>query len=245
MSAYEDNIDDDQPEEGHESQAGGKKRPASERSSTELPPPTKKKQVHRAEVWQHFIQREDDPSIANCRYCGQDIGCDSKKSGTSAMKNHISRCKLHELFKSSGGQKILGGDSSGVVTAVKYDATLFRRSVNEMIVLNELPFAFVESEGFRRFCKNVLPMYTVHCRRTATEDIFGMFLKEKEALKHLFSSEQKRVSLTTDIWVAPTTSCSYMVVTAHWIDRNWTMQKRIISFKPVTDHERETIAEHL
>ncbi|CAF2043443.1 unnamed protein product [Brassica rapa] len=98
MSAYEDKIDDDQPEEGHESQAGGKKRPASERSSTELPPPTKKKQIHRAEVWQHFIQREDDPSIAICRYFGQDIGSDSKKSGTSAMKNHISRCKLHELF---------------------------------------------------------------------------------------------------------------------------------------------------
>ena len=72
-----------------------------------------------------------------------------------------------------------------------------------------------------------------------------MFLKEREALKHLFSSEQKRVSLTTDIWVAPTTSCSYMVVTAHWIDRNWTMQKRIINFKPVTDHKGETIAEHL
>ncbi|XP_019084211.1 PREDICTED: zinc finger BED domain-containing protein RICESLEEPER 2-like [Camelina sativa] len=43
------------------------------------------------------------------------------------------------------------------MTTVKYDKGLFRRSVNEMIVLNELPFAFVESEGFRRFCsKNLL-----------------------------------------------------------------------------------------
>lgn len=63
---------------------------------------------------------------------------------------------------------MLGGDNSGVVTAVKYDVRLFRRSVNEMIVLNELPFAFVESKGFRHFCRNVLPMYTVHCKRTAT-----------------------------------------------------------------------------
>lgn len=92
MSEDNNNDNNDQLGEGHESvgtQAGGKKRPASERSSTELPPPTKKKQVHRAEVWQHFIQREDDPNIANCCYCGQDIGCDSKKSGTSAIKNHI------------------------------------------------------------------------------------------------------------------------------------------------------------
>lgn len=84
------------------------------------------------------------------------------------MKNHIARCKLYELFKSSGNQTMLGGDSTSVVTAVKYDASMFRRSVNEMIVLNELPFAFVESKDFKRFCHNVLPMYTVHCRRTAT-----------------------------------------------------------------------------
>ncbi|CAN7127878.1 unnamed protein product [Brassica rapa subsp. narinosa] len=226
-------------------QGGGKKRSASERSSTDLPPVAKKKQAHRAEVWQHFIQREDNPSISNCRYCGQEIGCDTKRSGTSAMKNHNGRCKLYDLYKSSGNQQVLAGDSSGVLTAIKYDASLFRRSVNEMIVLNELPFSFVESEGFRRFCHNVLPMYTVHCRRTATEDIFGMFMREKAILKELFGSDKKRVSLTTDIWVAPTTSYSYMVITAHWIDRNWDMQKRIISFKPVTDHKGETIAEQL
>ena len=48
-----------------------------------------------------------------------------------------------------------------------------------MIVLNELPFSFVESEGFRRFCQNVLPIYMVNCRRTTTKDIFAMFIREK------------------------------------------------------------------
>lgn len=51
--------------------------------------------------------------------------------------------------------------------------------MNEMIVLNELSFAFVESEGFRRFCHSLLPMYTVHCRKTATTDILAMFVREK------------------------------------------------------------------
>lgn len=51
--------------------------------------------------------------------------------------------------------------------------------------------------------------------------------------------------MTTDIWVAPTTSYSYMVITAHWINANWDLQKRIISFKPVTDHKGATIASHL
>ena len=207
MLACEDNGDFLAEEvEADIDQGGGNKRSASERSSTDMHPVAKKKQAHRAEVWQHFIQREHDPSISNCHYCTQGIGCDSKKSGTSAMKNHIARCKMYQLYKESGKQQVLGGDSSGVLTAIKYDAALFRRSVNEMIVLNEEPFSFVESEGFKRFCHNVLPMYTVHCRRTATEDIFGMFLREKASLKQLFSSEKQRVSLTTGIWFAPTTS---------------------------------------
>lgn len=165
MSGFEDN--DEILGDGTESHATGRKRSATERSSTDHPPVAKKRQAHRAPVWEHFIQNEDNLSVCKCRYCGQQIGCDSKKNGTSAMNNHIGRC---------GKQPGLGTDGSGVLTAVTYDATLFRRSVNEMIVLNELPFSFVESEGFRRFCHNVLPMYTVHCRKTATEDIFGMFM---------------------------------------------------------------------
>ncbi|KAF8099635.1 hypothetical protein N665_0240s0010 [Sinapis alba] len=82
--------------------ACGKKRSATERSSTDLPSFPKKRQAHREVVWQHFIQKVDDLSFCNCRYCGQEIGCDTKKSGISAMKNHIIRCKLHKAFKESG-----------------------------------------------------------------------------------------------------------------------------------------------
>lgn len=161
------------------------------------------------------------------------------------MINHISHCKLYMADQESVTQTKLTGNSSGPALTVRYDSALFRRSVNEMIVLSELPFAFVESEGFRRFCHNILPMYTVHCRRTATEDIFARFVQDKADLKKLFSCKKHRVSLTTDIWVAPTTSVSYMVVTSHWIDANWVLQKRILSFKPVTDHKGDKIAEHL
>lgn len=222
----------------------GGKRSKSQRSSTTLPKP-RKKPVHRAPVWKHFTQKEDVPSLSNCRYCRQEIGCDTVIHGTSAMNNHIKRCKLFKMFEESGSQQVLTGDSKGVLTAIKYDKGGFRRSVNELLVLCELPFSFVESEGFRRFCSYNLPMYTVHCRKTATTDTYAMFLREKAALKELFGKEKQRVSLTTDIWVAPTTSCSYMVVTGHWIDRDWKLQKRILSFKPVTDHKGDTIASHL
>ncbi|CAF1717141.1 unnamed protein product [Brassica oleracea var. botrytis] len=218
--------------------ACGKKRSATERSSTDLHPLPKKRQAHRALVWQHFIQKEDNLSLCNCRCCGQEIGCDTKKSGTSAVMNHINRCKLFQTFEASGGQQGLGTDSGGVVTAVKYDVGLFRRSVNEMIVLMSCRFLLWSQRGLGG-------SVTISLQKNSNRRYIWMFMKEKSSLKHLFCSDQKRVSLTTDIWTTPTTSYSYMVVTAHWIDRNWDMQKRIISFNPVTDHKGETIAEHL
>ncbi|KAF2534614.1 hypothetical protein F2Q70_00029448 [Brassica cretica] len=51
-----------------------KKRKETEISSSDLPPKPRKKIAHRAKCWEHFIQREDDPSQCNCRYCGVEIG---------------------------------------------------------------------------------------------------------------------------------------------------------------------------
>ncbi|XP_019099771.1 PREDICTED: zinc finger BED domain-containing protein RICESLEEPER 2-like [Camelina sativa] len=247
---FEEEVEGEEEEPRQTTATSGSKRQKSgttAKSTSDSPLVKVRKQMApRSDVWAHFIKQIVDPKLANCRYCGAEIGCDTKTNGTSTMRGHITRCKLFKAHEEAGSQKVLSSDPSGVMTTtMKYDKELFRRSVNEMIVLNELPFSFVESEGFRRFCFNLLPCYHVHCRRTATKDIFAMFLQEKVALKKLFTSEKKRISLTTDIRVAPTTSCSYMVVTAHWIDANWVMQKRIINFKPVIDHKGETIASHL
>ncbi|CAF2083288.1 unnamed protein product [Brassica napus] len=72
-----------------------------------------------------------------------------------------------------------------------------------------------------------------------------MYMEEKAFLKSLFSKNKQRLCLTTDLWTASTTSISYMVITAHFIDENWCLKRKIISFKPVPDHKGETIAKRL
>lgn len=214
-------------------------------SASGLPPKPKKKFPKRADVWEHFIELEDPAGKSSCRYCGLEISSDSKSAGTSGMRGHIGRCKQFKAFTESDKQKGLGMDNNGDMQAIRYDPLGFRRAVNEMVVINELPFSFVESEGWKRFCFNVLPMYKTFSRRTCTREIAAMFVKEKASLKNLLGVGKKRVSLTTDIWVSPTTSYNYMVITCHWIDENWKLQKRILSFKPITDHKGETIAGQL
>lgn len=49
-----------------------------------------------------------------------------------------------------------------------------------------------------------------------------------------------RVSLTTDTW----TSCqnlNYMCLTAHFIDADWNLKKKILNFCPIYDHSGEII----
>lgn len=211
-------------------------------SASGLPPKPNKKLPKRADVWKHFVELEDPTGKSCCRYCGIEISCDSKLVGTSPMIAHIGRCKQFKAVSEMDSHKVLGSDSNGDMKAIRFDPLGFRRAVNEMVVINELPFSFVESEGWKRFCFNVLPMYKTFSRRTCTRDIAAMFVKEKASLKNLLGVNKKRVSFTTDIWVSPTTSYNYMVITAHLIDENWQLQKRIISFKPITDHKGETIS---
>ncbi|KZV31439.1 hypothetical protein F511_39769 [Dorcoceras hygrometricum] len=69
-----------------------------------------------------------------------------------------------------------------------------------------------------------------------------MFHEYKEALISQLSSISCRVSLTTDIWTN-IKSQSYLVVTCHWIDETWKMQKRILSLDVLdSSHSGYTIA---
>lgn len=61
-------------------------------------------------------------------------------------------------------------------------------------------------------------------------------------MRKILDANKQRVSLTTDIWVAPTTRASYMVITAHLIDTSWQLRKIIIGFKNISDHKGDTIA---
>ncbi|KAL5569847.1 hypothetical protein UlMin_026422 [Ulmus minor] len=60
-------------------------------------------------------------------------------------------------------------------------------------------------------------------------------------LKKELNVAGQRVSLTTDCW----TSCQqipYLCLTAHWIDCNWCLKKRILSFVQIPNHKGDSIA---
>lgn len=245
---HEDTRDDDEPQ-GNEDEIGTTSpAPASgnKRKKKSAPHVKKKKNTStRSEYWQHYTRLKENRNKCSCNYCGR-VMCCGTVNGTSCLKKHNGICKEYQSWKQSQSQtqhtlNVESGDEDGVQLKLsRVSNDVVREATNEMLVIAELPLSFVDSLGWRHFCNKVnLPK--PHSRRTATRDIVELYARKKSDLMQLISGNKQRVSLTTDIWVAPSTSSSYMVVTAHFIDARWKLRKFIIGFKHVVDHKGTTI----
>uniref|UniRef100_A0A803MIS5 BED-type domain-containing protein n=1 Tax=Chenopodium quinoa TaxID=63459 RepID=A0A803MIS5_CHEQI len=151
----------------------------------------------RYEVWENFV-KEDLPSgrQAICKYCGMSYKCGAKKNGTSVLWAHISRCRKYPFntpkdskqsmlsFKSA---KVLSGGTSGL-TYHKFDAGSIRKALSFMVIVDELPFKFVEGIDSRHFCGVMEPRFNVPSRITVAKDCFETYLTEKRKLKGVLKS---------------------------------------------------------
>jgi hypothetical protein len=204
-------------------------------------------------AWEHFTRDEtssqDDP-VAHCNYCGTAYKCHPKINGTSSMLYHVTSCPKYKIYKTrqDKGQQVFtfeakkGGPNALMIE--KYDEKKIRHALNEMIVEDELPFLFVDGNGFRKFMKVVEPRFNIPSRFTVMRDCVKMYLKIKSDLKQMFMTSNQRVCLTTDTWTS-IQNINYMCVTAHFIDHQWTLHRRLLSFRQVSDHKGITIGRAL
>ncbi|TXG57149.1 hypothetical protein EZV62_018462 [Acer yangbiense] len=193
-----------------------------------------------SKVWIHFTKNEGS-NRCTCNYYGKDYACGSKKVGTSTLWTHLNdQCKKYHNRLVDEKQKVLTfektnmGDGTGNLVAMGFSKDACRKALSKMIVLDELPFSFVEREGF------ACPKFDPPSRTTIARDINQLYLDEKVMLKSMFSFNKQRVCLTTDCWTS-IQNTNYMVITAHFIDSGWELHKRILNFCVVPNHKGETI----
>uniref|UniRef100_A0A803MIX4 BED-type domain-containing protein n=1 Tax=Chenopodium quinoa TaxID=63459 RepID=A0A803MIX4_CHEQI len=153
-------------------------------------------------AWEHFKVIQTDPNHAKCLYCGTIIGCDPK-NGTNGMNQHIDRCKK-SLFYKDKSQTILDFESrtkintDGSVQTVnvpklwRFNHDEIRKALTKMLIVDELPFAFVEREDFRQFCKVAIPEFVPPSRATITRDCYGLFIEQRKKLKNFFNNLSSR-----------------------------------------------------
>ncbi|CAL5354556.1 unnamed protein product [Camellia sinensis] len=110
-------------------------------------------------VWDHFdkVIGEDGKRRAVCKYCFKEYMADSRTHGTSNLRSHTPNCKQFPNNDKDGQQTLSFKSKQNVEEGVEVVATSFsfeacKRALAEMVIIDELPFRFVEGVGFKRFC---------------------------------------------------------------------------------------------
>jgi len=132
----------------------------------------------------------------------------------------------------------LGDQSVGTLKAIGYNYNECRQALVKMVIMDELPFNFVEGKGFRLFSRTMQPRFDIPSRFTIMRDCLKLYVEEKERLRTALRGQ--RLCLTIDTWTS-IQNINYMSLTAHWIDNEWNLHKRILNFCQVSNHMGETI----
>ena len=126
-----------------------------------------------------------------------------------------------------------------------FDPEEFHKLMAVCIVKHELPLQFCEYQGVKDMLSYLNPEVKVFTRRTTKNDVLKLFSNEKERLKHVLQSITGQVSFTSDCWTSINTD-GYISLTAHYIDRSWTLRKIILNFSLLPPpHNGVSIAERI
>ncbi|CAN1317424.1 Putative AC transposase [Linum perenne] len=138
---------------------------------------------------------------------------------------------------------LLARISQCAVQSMGIPAATERQAVAAMIMLDELPFRFVEHVRFQRLMENACPMFDMPFRKIVQADCLKMFLQKKTNLQEYFLSRcAGRVYITTDCWTS-IHNINYMCITTHFIDVDWKLNKKILNFCEIKSHMGIDIAD--
>jgi len=194
----------------------------------------------RSEIWNDMdpIYNGGKLMQARCKHCNE-VFAAARNSGTSHMRRHLVVCeprlKMHDMVEQLKSSEL--STETTVLTNWKFDRTITRCELVRLIVLHELPFSFVEYDGFRSYSLSLNPLAEKVSRVTIKENCMEAYKNQRASLRDMFKDYNCRVSLTADLWTSNQNS-GYMVVTCHYIDDEWRVQKKIIRFCVVnTPHD--------
>ncbi|RYR50204.1 hypothetical protein Ahy_A07g036794 [Arachis hypogaea] len=198
--------------------------------SSEMEEDIKKKKTKAvtSDVWRYFTKLgpgDDGIDRAQCDGCKQKFKAGGKQYGTSSLKRHLDRCVKID-FEDIGQTLIEMQNKMG---ALKIDNHVSREMFAAFVIDCDVPFSIVDNKKFRNWVKYISPTLGLITRNTLKEDVLKIYSREKEKLKSTLLAIPNRVCLTSDLWTSITTE-GYLCLTAHFVDLNWKLQSKILSF---------------
>ncbi|KAJ9560909.1 hypothetical protein OSB04_006069 [Centaurea solstitialis] len=166
------------------------------------------KRPRRSKEWDEFLEPEMIKAQwkVRCKYCKTPLSLLKSKS-TTHMHRHLESCVAKA--KHMRQQKMI----------------TFCRLIQAPVQIHLDLLVPCIMENLTWGCLNGTVYLELLLERTVSK---FMSLKRKK-LKDLFKKVE-RISLTTDLWKSKPQKIEYMVITAHFVDLDWKLQKRVINF---------------
>ncbi|KAF8079960.1 hypothetical protein N665_0988s0005 [Sinapis alba] len=146
----------------------------------------------RSKIWNHYTRTKENRDKCVCHYCKKKFCCASK-SGTSNLLKHLTVCK--QYFAHSDGQsstqQVL--DEEGNLADAKVSEDTFREATNEMMVIGELPLAWIEE-----IAKDVLAMQV---SSVASESAFSTSGRIIDPFRSCLTHFMVEVLMCTEQWL--------------------------------------------
>ncbi|KAJ1689773.1 hypothetical protein LUZ63_013928 [Rhynchospora breviuscula] len=240
MSSQPIKLDENSSDEDHDESQSGEIEEAGDAVDTgviEEPNEAKSGRKRKSRVWDFFAEVEVKekgkmvPKV-QCMHCKKKYKHVSR-GPTTTLKRHIeSKCpKIRQMQgKTQGVINFEPQENVSLPVGLcgVYDPMKNREIMARMIIAHELPFAFVEYTWFNHLMKYNNPAFQPVSRFTIRNECIKVFESDRDEIKKLFRNTS-RISLTSDCWTSNTT-VGYMSLTTHYVDAEWKLQKRIISF---------------
>eukprot|EP00474_Spongospora_subterranea_P005608 CRZ06066.1 hypothetical protein [Spongospora subterranea] len=223
-------------------------------SENNLDPPSGSKnniQQPQGTVHQHISRCDSDGNIRfSCNYCKKQwiyTEEEFKRRGSSTS-NQLKHVRTVHSRHFNGNTAV--GPMDGYIattseiekrlaTNVHISDDLIREGIENFVMAEMEPFTLVESETFLTLLK-----LCIKCKRenvfipkadALKNGVMKRTLKMKEDLKKSFSNASSAVHLCLDMWTSPN-MFSFLAVTAHFIDSDWNLVERLLTFQDTTDH---------
>ncbi|KAL8503079.1 hypothetical protein ACS0TY_021992 [Phlomoides rotata] len=195
----------------------------------------KRKKISKAHIDFVEVTANDGTSKFQCIHC-KSLLSKPTSGTTSHLWNHLKRCVQKQMHnakqKTLQFQPIKSKFEMNPLSDGRYDQMKQREAIGHWILMNEQPFNVVENVGFTFMLSINQPQFEKISRTTAKKDVINVYDIEKKKLQ-LTLKDINKISLTTDIWKSKVQMISYMCVTGHFVDSNWQLHKRLLSFIPL------------
>ncbi|XP_065853219.1 zinc finger BED domain-containing protein DAYSLEEPER-like isoform X2 [Euphorbia lathyris] len=104
-----------------------------------------------------------------------------------------------------------------------------RKTLAIFVVVDGLPFELVEGQYFIEFTSLLNPKFELPSSLDLSKYCYQMYLDEKLKLQKFMETNCQSVCLTTDTWTS-VHGRNYLGITAHFIDEDWKLHRKILYF---------------